>query len=97
MANFAEVLRKVEQERSRLDQAIQAIGELVGRNHTGAIQKRAKRRRRTVSVAARRKMAAAQRARWAKAKRGEASTAGAQRAKLHGRRLLQPSELARLK
>src|SRR6266567_8735990 len=48
MANFDEVLRELEQERSRLDQAIRAIGELVGRNRMGAIQTRAGRPRRTV-------------------------------------------------
>jgi hypothetical protein len=74
MANFDEVLKELQQERSRLDQAIRAIGELVGRNRMGAIQTRVGRLRRTVSAAARRKMAAAQRARWAKAKRAEAST-----------------------
>lgn len=74
MANFAEVLRELEQERSRLDQAIRAIGELVERNHTGAIRASAKRPKRMVSAAARRKMAAAQRARWARTKQEEAST-----------------------
>jgi|ERR1035437_3561594 hypothetical protein len=74
MANFAEVLRDLEQERNRLDQAIKAIGELVGRSHAGSIATRAKRPTRTVSAAARRKMAVAQRARWAKAKRVEAAT-----------------------
>ncbi len=75
MANFAEVLSELEQERSRLDQAIRAIGELVGHNHAGAIQVRAKKRpRRTVSAAARRKMAAAQRARWAKVKGAKTPT-----------------------
>ena len=65
MANFAEVLKELQQERSRLDQAIRAIEQLVGRNHT---QPRAKKPRGTFSAATRRKMAAAQRARWAKAK-----------------------------
>ena|SRR6266849_9140631 len=74
MANFDEVLKELEQERSRLDQAIRAIGELVGRNRMGAIQTRAGRPKRTVSAAARTKMAAAQRARWAKAKRVGTST-----------------------
>jgi len=74
MANLAGVLKELRQERSRLDQAIQAIGELVRRNHTGAIQQSATRPRRTVSAAARRKMAAAQRARWAKVKGAKTST-----------------------
>jgi hypothetical protein len=74
MANFDEVLKELEQERGRLDQAIQAIGDLVGRTRTGSIQARAKKTGRTVSAAARRKMAAAQRARWAKVKGAKAST-----------------------
>jgi len=74
MANFADVLRKLEQERGRLDQAIRVISDLVGRNHAGATPTRTKGPKRTVSAAARRKMAAAQRARWAKTKQGEAST-----------------------
>jgi hypothetical protein len=74
MANFAEVLKELQQERSRLDQAIRAIEELVGHNSTGGIQARGDRPKRTVSAAARRKMAAAQRARWAKVKGTAAST-----------------------
>ena len=73
MANLAGVLKDLQQERSRLDQAIEAIGELVRRDHAGGIQQSATRPGRTVSAAARRKMAAAQRARWAKVKRAEAS------------------------
>jgi hypothetical protein len=63
MANLAEVLKQLEQERSRLDHAIHAISGLVGRNGAGP---GARRRTRTLSVTARRKIAAAQRARWAK-------------------------------
>ena len=64
MADLAAVLKQLEQERSRLDQAIRAIGGLVGRN--GASPQIAKRPKRTLSIAARRKIGAAQRARWAK-------------------------------
>ncbi len=63
MANFAAVLKELEQERGRLEQAIEVIGKLVGRNSTGV---RARRPKRTLSAAARRKIAVAQRARWAK-------------------------------
>src|SRR6266853_2243061 len=66
MANLAGVLKGLEQERSRLDQAIEVIGELVGRNGTGGQTKVAKR---TLSVAARRKISLAQKARWAKTRR----------------------------
>jgi hypothetical protein len=36
MANLAEVLKELQQERSRLDEAIRVIGQLVSGNHTGA-------------------------------------------------------------
>ena len=68
MANLAEVLKELQQERSRLDEAIRVIGELVTGNRAGA-----KRTKRTLSTAARRRMAAAQRARWAKAKGAKAA------------------------
>ena len=68
MANLAELLKELQQERSRLDEAIRVIGELVTGNHAGAGSTK-----RTFSMAARRKMAAAQRARWAKAKGAKAS------------------------
>ena len=63
MADLAGVLKELEQERRRLDQVIQVIGNLVRRNGTGV---RARRPKRTLSASARRKIAAAQRARWAK-------------------------------
>jgi len=66
MANFAGVLKELQQERSRLEQAIQIVGQLVGRNSTGV---RARRPRRTLSAAARRRISLAQKARWAKTKR----------------------------
>ena len=66
MANIAEVLRELQQERDRLDQAITALQPLAGNSTT--TQAGAVRASRTVSAAARRRMAAAQRARWAKTK-----------------------------
>ena len=66
MADLAGVLKELEQERSRLDQAIQIVGQLVGRNSTGVSARRPKR---TLSVAARRKISLAQKARWAKWKK----------------------------
>ncbi len=65
MANLAAVLKELEQERSRLDQAIQVVGGLIARNGAGGSRK-GNRVKRTLSIAARRKIAAAQRARWAK-------------------------------
>jgi len=68
MADLAGVLKELEQERSRLDQAITIIGQLVGRNGSGR-QASAKRPTRTLSSAARRKISLAQKARWAKTRR----------------------------
>ena len=65
MANLAEVLKELQQERSRLDEAIRVIGHLVSGNHAGA-----KRPKRNLSAAARERIAAAQRARWAKVGKG---------------------------
>ena len=66
MANLAGVLKELEQERSRLNQVIQVIGNFVGRNGTGV---RARRPKRMLSAAARRKISLAQKARWAKTRR----------------------------
>ncbi len=72
MANIAEVLKELQRERERLDKAIGALGELVGANHTGS-RETAKTSRRTLSASARRRISLAQKARWAKTKRAEAS------------------------
>ena len=68
MADLAAVLKELEQERARLDQVIQVIGNLVGRNRTG-IRTKPKGTKRTLSAAARRKISLAQKARWAKTRR----------------------------
>jgi hypothetical protein len=73
MADLAGVLKELEQERSRLDQAITVIGQLVGRNGSGR-QASAKTPTRTLSAAARRKISLAQKARWAKTRRAVAPT-----------------------
>jgi hypothetical protein len=65
MADLAGVLEELKQERTRLDQAIEVIGKLVGRNGTSS-RARESRPKRTLSWVARRKIAAAQRKRWAK-------------------------------
>jgi hypothetical protein len=73
MADLAGMLKELEQERARLDQVIQAIGNLVGRNGTG-IRTKPKGTKRTLSAAARRKISLAQKARWAKTRRAAAPT-----------------------
>ncbi len=74
MANLAGTVKDLQQERSRmatqmkrLDQVIAVLRKLGGSNGLGAPK------RRTMSAAARRKIAVAQRARWAKwkAKQGK--------------------------
>jgi hypothetical protein len=70
MANLAVVLKELKQERTRLDQAIEVIGKLVGRDGTAGRTVGA-RPKRTLSAAARRKIAAAQRARWAKVRQAQ--------------------------
>jgi hypothetical protein len=68
MANFAGVLKELKQERDRLNQVIQVIGNLAGRTRAG-IQTRLKSAKRRLSAAARRKISLAQKARWAKTRR----------------------------
>ena len=70
MADYAKVLTELQQERSHLDKAIQAIGKLVGRAGT-----KANRSRRTLSAVARKRIGAAQKARWAKWKSNQAKRA----------------------
>jgi hypothetical protein len=66
MANFAEVLKELKQERRRLDKAIKALGPLVGRNSISNVVSIDRNPRRRLSAIARRSIAKAQRARWAK-------------------------------
>jgi hypothetical protein len=75
MADFAKVLTELQEERSRLDQAIQAIGRLVGRDDTKIRSAKENRPKRRLSVAARKRIAVAQRARWAKWKSNQGKKA----------------------
>jgi hypothetical protein len=59
MADFVKVLTELQHERGRLDQAIQAIGKLVGRSYTRTAGTNANKSRRILSVAARKRIAAA--------------------------------------
>jgi hypothetical protein len=72
MVNFGRTLRQLQAERSRadkeiarLDEAIAVFEKLVGTNSRGATG-RASRNGRKISAATRRRMAKAQKARWAK-------------------------------
>jgi hypothetical protein len=61
MANFDAIVKELQQERNRLDQAIAVLTSLNGRGRKIS-------QRRSMSPAARRRIAVAQRARWAKQK-----------------------------
>jgi hypothetical protein len=63
MADLGAMLEQLKQERTKLDKAIEALSGLVG-NHSGT----SGRVKRILSPAARKRIAAAQRARWAKFK-----------------------------
>ncbi len=73
MANLAGVLKELKQERDRLNQVIQVIGNLAERTRIG-IHTKLNKPKRTLSAAARRKISRAQKARWAKTRRAAAPT-----------------------
>ena len=87
MANLNNIIQQLQQERDRLNSAIRALTSLNGNSPTPGT-----RRDRTMSAAARARIAAAQRARWAKL-RGGKSTAGAARP----RRMISAAGLARIR
>ena len=66
MANLEGIVQQLKQQRDRLDATIRALTSLDGA--AGTSRQSGSPKRRTLSVAARRKIAAAQRARWAKIK-----------------------------
>ncbi len=79
MFDVARILAKLQSERNRaekelrhFDEAIAAIGRLVT-NNVGAGRQMKPRAGRTLSTAARRKIARAQKARWAKLRQGKAA------------------------
>jgi hypothetical protein len=65
MANIAEMVKELQQERGRLNQAVAALAPLAGTTRTSS-RDAASAPRRTLSAAARRKVSLAQKARWAK-------------------------------
>jgi hypothetical protein len=75
MANLGQILKQLRKERSRtqkelsrLDEAIAAFEKLVG-NNPGP--RRPRKPRRTLSAAARKRISQAQKARWAKQRKGK--------------------------
>jgi hypothetical protein len=71
MANIAEILKELQSERDRLEQAIKALQPLVSMNGQRPTRTGREGARRVLSAAARRRIAAAQRARWARVKAGK--------------------------
>ena len=69
MANIAAIVKELEQQRSRLDEAIKALGGLATSNNTGRGTTRRK-----ISADGRRRISRAQRARWAKTRLTKAPT-----------------------
>src|SRR5437870_4475473 len=75
MANIAEMVKELQQERDRFDQAIAALASLAGTSKASSARSGASGPRRTLSAAARRKVSLAQKARWARL-RAESSAKG---------------------
>jgi hypothetical protein len=71
MAHLAEVLKELQGERDRLEQAIKALQPLVSMNGQPTRREGA---RRGLSAAGRRRIAAAARARWARVRAGKSKT-----------------------
>ena len=85
MDNLENALRQLRDEREKLDSAIAVLEGLVGRN--SAAPRRGARPGRIVSAAARRRMAAAQRARWART-RAQSQSGGGRKTASSGERVL---------
>src|SRR3954467_4356426 len=85
MPNIEGIIRELQQERSRIDQAIQALTSLNGSTVKVAPA-------RTMSASARRRIAAAQRARWAKRKGTQSAPATAR-----PKRRISPAGIARIR
>ena len=66
MANIADMVKELQQQRDRLDQAIGALAPLAGMSKTSSVRGGAGGPRRTLSAAARRKVSLVQKARWAR-------------------------------
>jgi hypothetical protein len=75
LADLQTQRKRVQSELHHLDDAIGALKGLVAGNHTGRNRVGTRRRRRKLSVAARNRIAAAQRARWAKFKQQQKKAA----------------------
>src|SRR5262249_31107165 len=77
MTNFDSIIQQLQQKRNRLDAAIRALSSLDGSGSSSPT-----RTGRTISAAARARIAAAQRARWARQRRGSAKAQSITRRKI---------------
>jgi hypothetical protein len=85
MPNLDGIIKELQQERTRIDQAIEALTSLNGSTPKAAPA-------RTMSASARRRIAAAQRARWAKQKSTQTASGAAPR-----KRRISPAGIARIR
>jgi uncharacterized protein YlxW (UPF0749 family) len=74
MGNLARVLKEIRKEQKQLNRLQNAIADLTTLLKPAAAKKKTKTKKRKLSAAAREKIAAAQRARWAKVKRKQKAT-----------------------
>jgi hypothetical protein len=95
MANLTEVLKELQSERDRLDQAIKVLQPLVSMDGQPQARTGTVGARRTLSPAARRRIAAAQRARWARVKAAKSKSPGTSVVSLTARRKMAAAQRAR--
>src|SRR6058998_2184022 len=97
MANIAEMVKELQQERDRLNQAIAALAPLAGTNRTSFPRGESSGPRRTLSAAARRKVSLAQKARWAKLRAENSAKAKTSSTMNTGKRTMSAAGLARIR
>src|SRR5437773_10040873 len=97
MANIAEMVKELQQQRDRLDQAIGALAPLAGISKTSSARGGTSGPRRTLSTAARRKVSLAQKARWAKLRAENSAKAKTSSTMNTGKRTMSAAGLARIR
>jgi hypothetical protein len=97
MANIAEMVKELQQERDRMDQAIAALAPLAAMTRSSSARGGAKGPHRTLSAAARRKVSLAQKARWAKLRSENSAKAKTSSAVNTGKRTMSAAGLARIR
>jgi hypothetical protein len=95
MANIAEMVKELQQERDRMDQAIAALAPLAAMTRSSSARGGAKGPHRTLSAAARRKVSLAQKARWAKLR--SENSAKAKTSSAVNKRTMSAAGLARIR